>query len=57
MPESTPHGHGMSAEDARRRLDELRRKEKSGTLTVHEAGEITKLLVIIGEERGGERAA
>ena len=51
------HEHGMTTEEAQHRLDELREKEKRGELTVHEAGEITKLLVILGEKRTGERAA
>jgi len=49
--------HGMTPEEARKRLDQLREKEHRGELTVHEAGEITKLLVILGEKKGGERAA
>ena len=60
MPEMTPHEHNISPEEARRQLDALRAKERDGTLTVHEAGEITRLLVILGESavgRKGERAA
>jgi len=60
MPEGTPREHELSPEEARRRLETLRTKERAGTLTVNEAGEITKLLVILGEsEMGhrGERAA
>lgn len=57
MQEGMSHEHEMSADEARRRLDQLRAKEGRGELTVHEAGEITKLLVILGEKRGGEKAA
>lgn len=58
----SPHGHmtgGMSVEDARRRLHELREREKTGKLTVHDAGEITRMLIILGEHEmeRGERAA
>ena len=52
--------HEMSREDASRRLDELRKKESRGELTVHEAGEITKMLIILGEEEEkgkGKKAA
>jgi len=57
MPEKMPREHVMTAEEARRRLSELRMREERGELTVHEAGEITKLLVILGEEQTGQKAA
>jgi len=41
----------MSHEDLRRRLHELRAKEGRGELTVKEAGEITRILVELGEEQ------
>jgi hypothetical protein len=45
----------LSKDEARRRLDMLRAKEKRGELTVHDAGEITRMLVILGEhETGGK---
>ncbi|MHB9130541.1 MAG: hypothetical protein ACYDBB_05540 [Armatimonadota bacterium] len=57
MAERTPEE--MSPQEARQRLDELREKEQRDELTVHEAGEITKLLVVLGEqqEKKGEQAA
>ena len=60
MAEHMAHPHGMTPDDARRRLTELRAKEKTGTLTVTEAGEITRLLVVLGEstmEEKGRHAA
>ena len=57
MPEM--HKHEMTPDQARQRLHELRDKEKRGELTVKDAGEITRMLVILGEyemERS-ERAA
>jgi hypothetical protein len=57
MPEM-PH-HEITPEMARQRLRELREKERRGELTVKDAGEITRMLVILGEvemERG-EKAA
>ncbi len=58
MPEKTPHEPAMTVNDARRRLDDLRDKERRGELTVHDAGEITKLLVFLGEEKmHGKKAA
>lgn len=41
----------MSHEELRQRLHELRDKEGKGELTVKEAGEITRLLVELGEEQ------
>jgi hypothetical protein len=49
----------ITPEMARQRLRELREKERRGELTVKDAGEITRMLVILGEyemERG-EKAA
>ena len=46
-----PQHPEMSIQEARRRLDELRAKEGRGELTVHDAGEITRLLVILGEKQ------
>jgi len=51
--------HDVTPEMARERLRDLREKERRGELTVRDAGEITRMLVILGEyelERG-ERAA
>ena len=55
MPDGA--SRAISAEEARRRLDQLHAREKHGHLTVHEAGEITKLLVILGEHQAGKKAA
>lgn len=42
------HGH-ITPDQARTRLRELRDKEKRGELTVKDAGEITHMLVVLGE--------
>jgi len=50
---------GITPEMARQRLRELREKERRGQLTVKDAGEITHMLVILGEqemERGEHTA-
>lgn len=57
MPEMHPHHEKTTPDEARRRLHELRDKEKRGELTVHDAGEITRLLVVLGESVLGEKAA
>lgn len=55
MAEHMSHSHEMTPDEARHRLHTLRTKEQAGTLTVGEAGEITRLLVILGEsEMGGK---
>ena len=43
--------HKPTPEELRQRLHELRQKEERGELTVKEAGEITRLLVELGEEQ------
>lgn len=43
--------HKPTHEELRQRLHELRQKEEQGNLTVKEAGEITRILVELGEEQ------
>ena len=49
----------VPVEEARKMLRDLREKEKRGELTVRDAGQITRLLVILGEHEleRGEKAA
>ena len=49
----------ITPEMARKRLRELREKEGRGELTVRDAGEITRMLVVLGEHEmeRGEKAA